>query len=74
MIGWNSKSSPVVAGTQRLMTQPCGMYTLANRARGAPAALAERIPAGIMDSRNGSAMAAPAPRRTVRRDRCFFVT
>src|SRR6185295_11147972 len=31
------------------------------------------VAAGTMDSRNGSATAAPAPRRRVLRDMCFFV-
>ncbi len=31
------------------------------------------MPAGNIDSRNGSASATPAPRSTVRRDKCFFV-
>src|SRR5262245_59746070 len=32
---------------------------------------ANAVPAGIIASSNGSAIVAPAPLRTVRRDRCF---
>jgi hypothetical protein len=45
----------------------------ASRERGTPAADARRMPAGIMDSKNGNESATPAPRSTVRRERCFFV-
>ena len=45
----------------------------ATRVRGAPAADALRTPAGIIDSSSGNASATPAPRSTVRRERCFFV-
>src|SRR5690242_6671352 len=45
----------------------------ATRAGGSPAAHARRTPAGIIDSSNGSASATPAPRSSMRLDRCFFV-
>src|SRR5687768_2600815 len=41
---------------------------------GAAAVCASAVPAGIMASSSGSAIVAPTPRSTVRRDRCFFVT
>src|SRR5262245_39803528 len=41
---------------------------------GAAAVCASAVPAGIIESSNGNAIAAPAPRSTVRRERCFLVT
>src|SRR6266446_4252997 len=43
------------------------------RAIGLAAVFASGVWAGTMDSRNGNATATPAPRRKVRRDKCFFV-
>src|SRR5690606_33929839 len=40
---------------------------------GVAAVCASAVRAGIIASSSGSAMVAPTPRRTVRRDRCFFV-
>src|SRR5690348_5084450 len=41
--------------------------------RGAAAVAASAVPAGIMASKIGSAIDAPTPRSTVRRERCFLV-
>ena len=41
---------------------------------GAAAVCASAVRAGIIASSKGSAMVAPMPRSTVRRDRCFLVT
>src|SRR6187551_4077366 len=43
------------------------------RGSGFAAVCASAVPAGIMASSSGSAMAAPAPCSTVLRERCFFV-
>ncbi len=40
---------------------------------GAAAVCASAVRAGIIESSNGNAMAAPAPRSSVRRERCFLV-
>ena len=37
------------------------------------AVCASAVPAGTIDSRNGSAIVTPTPCRNVRRDRCFLV-
>src|SRR5579864_8735807 len=52
---------------------PCGTKQPTNRGLGLAAVCASATPAGTIASRSGSASAAPAPRRTVRRDMCFFV-
>src|SRR2546422_8562558 len=44
-----------------------------NRVRGLAAVCASGVAAGTIDSRKGKAMVTPAPRRNVRRERCFFV-
>src|SRR5438552_7817141 len=44
-----------------------------NRLFGFAAVLLSGVCAGAMDSRKGKAMVTPAPRRNVRRERCFFV-
>src|SRR6187401_2144840 len=41
---------------------------------GLAAVCASAVPAGIIASSSGRPIAAPSPRRTVRRVRCFFVT
>ena len=69
----NSKSLPVPLGTQNFSTAPCGMYTKPRRGLMAAAVFAKAVLAGIIASSNGSEMATPAPFRTVRRERCFFV-
>src|SRR5580692_11593798 len=43
------------------------------RSLGAAAVCASAVAAGIIASSSGRASVAPAPRSTVRRDRCFFV-
>src|ERR1700680_1630505 len=52
---------------------PWGTKQPTNRGFGLAAVCANATPAGTIASRSGSASAAPAPRRTVRRDMCFFV-
>src|SRR5215467_7380270 len=66
-IGVNSKSPPSVFGVHLSMIAPCGTYTKARRVPEFVAALASI--AGIIDSRNGKASVAPAPRRKVRLER-----
>src|SRR5262245_39282507 len=56
------------------MMAPCGNSTKASRFGVAPAALcAHAVAAGCIASRSGSAMAAPTPFNTRRRETCFFV-
>ena len=43
------------------------------RVFGVAAVCASAVPAGTIDSSSGSASVTPAPRRNVRRERCFFV-
>src|SRR6185295_14292534 len=43
-----------------------------SRVRAFAAVCASGVPAGTIDSRNGSAMVTPTPRRNVRCDRCIF--
>src|SRR5580658_2180786 len=69
----NLKSLPVPSGVQNFCTAPCGKYTYPRRGLMLAAVSAHAVPAGIMASSSGSAMTAPAPLRTVRRDRCFLV-
>src|SRR5438034_11094578 len=45
-----------------------------SRVFGLAAVLLSGVCAGTIDSRNGSATVTPAPRRNVRRERCFLVT
>ena len=69
----NWKSLPVPSGVQNFCTAPCGKYTKPRRVLTAAAVCAHAVCAGIIASSSGSAMVAPAPFRTVRRDRCFLV-
>src|SRR6185436_8459443 len=67
-----SKPLPVCGGDQRSITAPCGKATKANRFGVAAAAVcAQAVEAGLIASRNGSAIAAPTPLSTVRREMCF---
>src|SRR5580658_1276440 len=52
---------------------PWGTKQPTKRGLGVAAVCARAVEAGIIASRSGSARVAPAPRRTVRRERCFFV-
>ena len=64
---------PVCAGDQRSMIAPCGNPTKANRFGVEPAAVwAHAVAAGFIASRSGSAMVAPTPFNTVRRETCFL--
>src|SRR5687768_15250848 len=57
------------------MMAPCGKPTKANRFGGAPAGVcAHAVAAGFIASSSGSAMLAPTPFRTVRRETCFWNT
>src|SRR5688572_20846363 len=59
------------AGIHLSIVTPWGKKTKASRVFGTAAAA--RPWAGIIDSSSGSAIVPPAPRRNVRRLRCFFV-
>src|SRR5690606_14239306 len=72
-MGENLKSRPVPSGVQNFCTAPWGKYTKPRRGLMAAAVFASAVCAGIIASSNGSAIAAPAPCRTVRRERCFLV-
>ena len=74
-IGVNVKPEPLSGGVKRLMITPLGTYTKPSRRTGRAAARAAALRAGTMASRNGRAMAAPAPRRNVRRgnDRAVLI-
>src|SRR5215467_6156772 len=72
-IGENSKPAPSWAGVQRSMIAPCGRYTNPSREVGLAAVFASSVRAGTIASSRGSASAAPAPFRNVRRGRCFLV-
>src|SRR5262249_8392751 len=52
---------------------PCGTKQPTKRGLGAAAVCANATPAGIIASRSGKARVAPALRKTVRRDKCFFL-
>src|SRR5262245_19935792 len=69
----NAGLRPVVGGSHSLRSAPCGKYTKHSRVAGAAAVCAQAVPAGIIASSNGKAIDAPAPFKTVRRDKCFRV-
>src|SRR5438105_705106 len=52
---------------------PCGTKIPVKRVFGTAAVWASRVWAGTIESNSGSAKATPAPRRTARREMCFFV-
>src|ERR1700722_11978531 len=55
------------------MMAPCGNPTKASRFGAEPAAvLAHAVAAGFIASRNGSAIVAPTPFKTMRREMCFW--
>src|SRR5215471_675880 len=55
------------------MIAPCGNPTNANRFGVVPAAVrAHAVPAGLIASSSGSAMLAPIPFKTIRREICFL--
>jgi hypothetical protein len=56
-----------------LPAHPCTISMHARRVRGRAAVLRNTVCAGTIASRNGIAMVAPMPRRTVRLERCLFV-
>src|SRR3954469_8030260 len=69
-----SKSRPTRVGCHSSCSAPCGKYTNARRGLGFAALCASTVPAGIIASSSGSAIVAPAPLRTVRRDSFFLKT
>src|SRR5690606_30691049 len=69
----NSKFLPTWAGSHSSCSAPCGKYTKPRQGRAAAAVFASAVPAGIIASSNGSAIEAPAPCNSVRRDKCFRV-
>src|SRR4029079_9819973 len=81
LLGVRSNVRPTAAGDHRFFASPicvlpaapwtCSMQ--ASRVRPAAAVFASAVRAGTIASRNGSAIVAPMPRRTVRRLTCFFV-
>src|SRR5688572_14361095 len=72
-IGDNSKFAPVCAGDHLSMIAPCGKPMKANRFGVAPAGVcAQTVAAGFIASRSGSAIVAPTPFNTVRRETCFL--
>src|SRR5262245_63489088 len=72
-IGENSKFVPTVAGAQYPGRSPSGTKTAPKRRTGTAAVVASAVRAGTIESRNGNAIVAPMPRRTVRRDNDCFV-
>src|ERR1043165_9670448 len=71
-MGDSSKPFPVCGGDQRSITAPCGNPTNAKRFGAVPAAVcAHAVAAGVIASRSGSAMVAPTPLSTARREMCF---
>src|SRR5262249_5560425 len=72
-IGESSKPEPSAAGVHCSMIAPCGRYMNPRRGLGDAAVCASAVHAGTIASSRGRPMATPAPRRNVRRDRCFFV-
>src|SRR5262249_49946553 len=82
LLGVRSKSWSTPAGAHMffsipyfvLPADPCTISTQVMRVLGfAVCAVTAVGIAGIIDSRKGSATAAPAPRSTVRREMCFLV-
>src|SRR6202047_2902034 len=65
---------PPASGTHHPGAAPWGTKIPVKRVFGLAAVLTRGVCAGTIESSSGSANAAPAPRRTVRRDRCFLVT
>src|ERR1700730_4973104 len=66
-------SGPTVSGIQYPGAMPWHTKQPTNRGFGLPAVCANAVAAGTIASSSGSASAAPAPRRTVRREMCFLV-
>src|ERR1700730_11053365 len=64
---------PPASGTHHPGAAPWGTKIPVKRVFGLAAVLTRGVCAGTIESSSGSANAAPAPRRTVRRDRCFLV-
>ncbi len=56
-----------------LPAAPCTCSMQERRIFPAAAVFAHTVRAGTIASRNGSAIVTPIPRRTVRRETCFFV-
>ena len=69
-VGDSSKHSPTPRGVHAPTFTPLGMYRTAMRTgrTGAAAPAVEAKARGVSDSKNGKLIAAPRPRRTVRRE------
>ena len=72
MIIGKSKPAPCRAGTQNPGAIPCGTKMPVKRVFVSAADCRASARAGTIASSSGSAIATPAPRRNVRRDRCFL--
>src|SRR5262245_28382408 len=72
MINGSSKLDPAVLGTQYPGAIPCGKKIPAKRVFGFEAVALSGVCAGSMASRKGNDNVTPAPRRNVRRERCFL--
>src|SRR5947207_6261440 len=64
---------PPASGIHHPGAAPWGTKIPVKRVLGVAAVRASGVCAGTIESSSGSANATPAPRRTVRRDMCFFV-
>ena len=69
----NSKSAPTFVGVQKPGLSPRGTKTTPKRVSGFAAVWAMGVIAGAIASRNGRATVAPMPRKTARREICFFM-
>jgi hypothetical protein len=72
-IGVSSKFVPSATGVHCSMIAPCGRYMNPRCGFGLAAVWASAVQAGIIASNKGRPTVTPAPRRNVRRERCFFV-
>src|SRR5262245_34156332 len=76
--GLRSKAVPTAAGDQKFLPRPNWVapaepWTISMADRRTLRAAAVFAKAGVMASSHGNATVTPSPRRTVRRDMCFFV-
>ena len=79
LVGVRSKFFPTATGDHRFFcapmvvapAEPC-TSSMADSRTLPVAAFASAVPEGTIASRKGNAIVTPMPRRTVRRERCFF--
>src|SRR5215813_13019500 len=71
-IAGSVKPLPTLSGTQYPGDIPWGTKQATNRGFGVAAVCARSVPAGTIASSSGKASVTPAPRKNVRRERCFF--